>query len=207
MRSLRILASVAVSSAILCGQGSLDPAKLMQPPTDTWPTYHGDYSGRRYSTLSKITASNIDSLSLAWVYRASVFLPGGGLGGVRISATPLEINGVLYFTAPDHVWAIDARSGRQIWHHIWQSKGGIHIGNRGVAAYGNWLYYETPDCNLVSLNMKDGSVRWHNPVCDLDLFYYGSVAPVILKNHVITGVSGDDLDQPGYIESRMPSFT
>ena len=123
---------------------------------------------------------------------------------MRISATPLEINGVLYFTSPDHVWAIDARSGRLIWHHQSASTGGIHIGNRGVGAWGSWLYYETPDCNLISLNMKDGSERWHKTICDLDLFYYGSVAPVVLKNHVITGVSGDDLDQPGYIESHDP---
>src|SRR5215469_12351113 len=95
----------------LLAQGTLSPAKLGAPPTDTWPTYHGDYSGRRYSTLSKINASNITSLTLAWVHRAVMGGgPGGGGGGfgTRISATPLEINGVLYFTAPDHVWAADA---------------------------------------------------------------------------------------------------
>jgi alcohol dehydrogenase (cytochrome c) len=73
-----------------------------------------------------------------------------------------------------------------------------------VAAYGNWLYFETPDCNLVSLNMKDGKERWHVPICDLDRMYFGSSAPLIVKNHVITGVSGDDLDVPGYIESHDP---
>ena len=61
---------------------------------------------------------------------------------------------------------------------------------------------ETPDCNLVALNMADGKERWHAPICDLEQFYYGSVAPVIVKDHVITGVSGDDLDIPGYIESH-----
>ena len=200
MKTVRTLTSLAVVSAGLFGQGTLNPAKLGQPPTDTWPTYHGDYSGRRYSTLSKINASNINSLSLAWVHRTSA----NGGGGVRVSATPLEINGVLYFTVPDHVWAVDARTGRLIWHHQWQAKGGIHIGNRGVAAYGNWLYYETPDCNLVSLNMKDGRERWHKSICDLDLFYYGSVAPVVLKNHVITGVSGDDLTNPATSNRTTP---
>ena len=65
---------------------------------------------------------------------------------------------------------------------------------------GDWLYFETPDCNLVSLNIKDGTERWHKQICDLDQFYYGSVAPIVVKNHVIAGVSGDDLDVPGYIE-------
>ena len=80
----------------------------------------------------------------------------------------------------------------------------IHIGNRGVGVYGNWLYFETPDCNLVSLNLKDGKERWHKPICDLDQYYFGSMAPLVVKNHVITGVSGDDLDRPGYLESRDP---
>ena len=116
-----------------------------------------------------------------------------------IKGTPLQVDGVMYLTAPDHVWALDARTGREIWHHAWQSKGGIHIGNRGAAILGDTLYFETPDCNLVALNIKDGTERWHKQICDLDQFYYGSVAPVIVKNHVIAGVSGDDLDVPGYV--------
>ena len=66
----------------------------------------------------------------------------------------------------------------------------------GVGIDGDWLYFETPDCHLVSLDIKDGKERWHKEICDLDLFYYGSVAPVIVKNHLITGVSGDDMDRP-----------
>ena len=179
----------------------LNPAKLSQPPTDSWPTYNGDYSGRRFSPLSKINDSNIKSLSLAWVYRSNV---AAGVFGGSIKATPLVVNGIMYFTLPDHVWAIDARTGREVWHYEWQSKGGIHIGNRGVAIYGNWLYFETPDCNLVSLTLKDGKERWHKPICDLDQMYFGSVAPVVVKNHILTGVSGDDLDIPGYLESHDP---
>lgn len=187
----------AVTAAALMAQ-SLDPAKLTQPPTDSWPTYNGDYSGRRFSPLSQINDTNVQSMSLGWVYRANAG------NGTTIKATPLVIDGVLYFTTPDHVWAIDARTGREIWHHEWESKGGMHIGNRGAGAYGRWLYFETPDCNLVSLNMSDGKERWHKPICDLDQMYFGSVAPVVIKNHVIVGVSGDDLDIPGYLESRDP---
>jgi alcohol dehydrogenase (cytochrome c) len=201
------LISFALLSLSAFGQGYLDPAQLLQPLADSWPTYNGDYSGRRYSALSRINSSNISSLTLAWVYRANAGSDqaGGGSANAVIKSTPLEINGVLYFTAPDHVWAVDARSGREIWHYTWRSKGGWHIGNRGVGVYGGWLYFETPDCNLVSLNLKDGSERWHKEICDLDQFYYGSVAPVVVKNHVITGVSGDDLDIPGYLESHDPA--
>ena len=107
------------------------------------------------------------------------------------------IDGVLYLTLPDHVWALDARTGRELWHYAWESKGGIHIANRGVAVAGDSLYFETPDCHLVSLGIKDGKERWRKEICDLDQFYYGSVAPVVVKGHVIAGVSGDDLDIPG----------
>ena len=54
---------VALCAAPLFAQGSLDPAKVGQPPTDSWTSYHGDYSGRRYSALNKINASNINSLA------------------------------------------------------------------------------------------------------------------------------------------------
>jgi len=198
---------ILVFSTFLFAQGSVSPAKLLQPPTDAWPTYNGDYSGRRYSTLSRINASNINSLSLAWVYRPNTgggAQGGGGNASVVIKGTPIQVNGVLYVTFPDHVWAVDARTGREIWHYSWRSKGGWHIGNRGAAVLGSALYFETPDCNLVSLNLKDGTERWHTEICDLEQFYYASVAPIIVKNHVITGVSGDDLDIPGYIESHDP---
>src|SRR5437762_14210792 len=110
-----------VISATLWAQSGLNSSKLGAPPTDTWPTYNGDYSGRRYSTLSKINQSNINALTLAWVYRANGALGGAtGFGG-RISATPVQVNGVLYFTMPDHAWAVDARTGREVWHYMWTS--------------------------------------------------------------------------------------
>ncbi len=169
-------------------------AASAQPPTDSWPTYHGDFSGRRYSSLDQIDVSNVKSLALAWAYRSSS----------HIKSTPLQVGGILYFTAPDHVWAVDARTGREMWHYGWKSNGGDHIGNRGVGIDRDRLFFLTPDCNIVSLNVKDGKERWHKPNCDLDQYYFGSMAPVIIRNHVIAGVSGDDLDRPGYISSYDP---
>ncbi|HSU30499.1 MAG TPA: hypothetical protein VLJ11_04640, partial [Bryobacteraceae bacterium] len=144
--------ALTVSLPSLAGDGpGLNPAKLSQPPTDSWPTYNGDYSGRRFSPLKKINDANVKSLSLAWVH--GIDAGSDRFGGV-IKATPLVVNGVMYFTIPDKVWAVDARTGHEIWNYTWTSKGGIHLGNRGVGIYGNWLYFETPDCNLVSLNLS-----------------------------------------------------
>ncbi len=208
-RLTAVALAVILSTAALAAQGpqaasprALDPAKLLAPPTDSWPTYNGDYSGQRFSPLRRITTDNVSSLSLAWMYRADSGTPNVSAG--QIKATPLQVNGVLYFTVPDHVWAVDARTGRQLWHYAWTSAGGTHIGNRGVGIFGDWLYFETPDCHLVSLNLKDGSERWRKSICNLDLFYYATTAPVVIGNHVIAGVSGDDIDVPGFLQSFDP---
>ena len=144
-----LFAGAALTGVILSAQAPLDPAKLLNPGTDSWPTYNGDYSGRRFSTLTKINTNNVGSLSLAWMYRLNTGgAPAVGSSGT-IKSTPLQINGVLYFSTPDHVWAVDARTGREIWHYLWKSSGGNHLANRGVAVLGEWLYFETPDDNLV----------------------------------------------------------
>ncbi|MEN3336819.1 MAG: hypothetical protein V7647_495 [Acidobacteriota bacterium] len=204
MRRVALLACVlaAATAAALSAQGGVDQKRLLNPGTDSWPGYNGDYTGRRFSPLDRVNAANVKALSLAWVYRLNPGGPNANVGSIK--GTPVLVDGVMYVTAPDHVWALDARTGRERWHHAWQSKGGIHIGNRGVGILGDTVYYQTPDCNLVALNVKDGIERWHKQVCDLDQFYYGSVAPVIVKNHVIAGVSGDDLDVPGYVQAHDP---
>ena len=200
MKRLKLFAAYAATTALVLGQGALDPAKLLKQPTDSWPTYNGDHTGQRFSPLKKINSTNVQNLSLGFIYRINA----PGATATVFKGTPIVVNGVMYVTIPDHVWALDARTGREIWHHVHQSKGGIHLGNRGVGVYGNWLYFETPDCMLVSLNLKDGKERWAKSICDLDQMYYASVAPVVVKNHVLVGVSGDDLDIPGYFESRDP---
>ncbi len=197
---MRLTVGFLITAAALLAQ--LDPAKLSQPPTDSWPSHNGDYSGRRFSPLTRINDKNITSLSLAWAQKINA-TPNGIFGGA-IKSTPVVVDGVMYFTIPDHVWAVDARTGRELWHYTWPSHGGIHIGNRGVAVQGRWLYFETPDCNLVSLNLKDGKERWHKQICDLDQMYFATTAPLVVGNHVLAGVSGDDLDIPGYIESHDP---
>jgi acido-empty-quinoprotein group A len=180
-------------SSVAKAQG-LDPAALVKPSTDIWPTYNGDYSGQRYSALSQINFSNVNLLTLAWAFRTRSHV---------IKATPLEVNGILYFSAPDNVWAIDARFGRPIWHYERKSEGD-HIGHRGLGMYKDWLYFTTPDAHLVSLNAKDGSVRWIVELADVKMGYFSTMAPLVIRDHVIVGVSGDVTDVQGYLESIDP---
>ena len=114
------------------------------------------------------------------------------------------VNGILYFTIPDHVFAINARTGEQLWQYDFEDKGGHLVGQRGVGMYGNWLYFLTPDGWFISLNAKDGKERWRKKIADEKLQYFTTMAPMIVKNHVIVGVGGDAMDVRGYLESRDP---
>lgn len=187
---------------VTAGQ-SLDPKALVKPPTDTWPTYNGDYSGRRYSPLAQISDSTIEALAVAWIYRTNVG-PQRGIGTPEIKSTPLLVNGILYFTIPNHVWAVDARTGVELWHYAWQDKGGHLVGNRGVGMYGGWLYFMAPDGWFISLNAKDGKERWRKLIADEKRQYFTTMAPLVVGNHVIIGVGGDAMDVPGFLEARDP---
>jgi len=195
-----VLAAVAVIT-LLAGQRLLlaqylEPEQLLHPSPQSWPLYHGDYSGMRHSHLTQITPENVGRLSMAWAFQTNQ--------PAEIKSSPLLVDGVLYFTVPDNVWAVDARSGHLIWHYNHPTTEGLHIGHRGVAMYKGWLYFVTPDAHLISLNAKDGSVRWTKEIADVTKGYWTTLAPLIVKNHVIVGVSGDFDNLAGYLRSYDP---
>ncbi|MEO7141940.1 MAG: acido-empty-quinoprotein group A [Bryobacteraceae bacterium] len=195
--------SIAMALPGVLAAQMLNPAALLKAPTDTWPTYNGDYSGRRYSPLTQINAPSVGRLAMAWMYRTNVGAERG-VGNAQIKSTPLEVNGVLYFTVPDHLWAVDARTGAELWHYAWQDHGGHLIGQRGVGMYGNWLYFMGPDGWFISLDAKDGKERWRKHVADSKLQYFTTMAPMVVGNHILVGVGGDAMDVPGYLEARDP---
>ena len=184
-----------LASGRLLAQG-LDPATIANPPADSWPTYHGDYSGKRHSPLAQITPQNVSSLTLAWAFQTGQQAP--------LKSSPLLVNGVLYFTVPDNVWAVDARSGHQIWHYTYPPNKGLHIGHRGVAMYKGWLYFITPDAHLISLDAKNGKVRWNVQVADVEKGYWSTMSPLVVRDHVMVGVGGDLDNLPGFLRSVDP---
>jgi acido-empty-quinoprotein group A len=191
--------------ALALAQG-LDPKvlKLYHQPPDAWPTYNGDYSGRRFSDLTQINDTNINLLKIEWIHRITGIAPQRGVGNPTIKSTPLMVNGILYFTIPDHVFAVSARTGEEIWRYDFQDKGGHLVGQRGVGMYRDWLYFLTPDGWFISLNAKDGKERWRKKIADEKLQYFTTMAPMIVKNHVVVGVGGDAMDVRGYLEARDP---
>ncbi len=113
------------------------------------------------------------------------------------------MDGILYFTMPDNAWAVDARDGSELWHYFWKTKGGTHIGNRGLGMWHNTLFMETPDDYLVALDAQTGKERWHKEIADLSQGYFSTPAPVVVGNHVLVG-TGNDLDAPGFVKSFDP---
>ena len=247
MKRALMLVLVCAPMAFLEAQapaGSLDPATLLKPLGDTWPTYSGDYTGRRYSSLTQINQSTVKSLGLAWLSRGFTNGsgptgrggagggPGGGFGGggggrgggggdhpiivggegtgelnaggnAAMRGSILMVDGVLYPTSPDNVWAVDARDGTILWQYYWKTRGGTHIGNRGVGMWRHYLFFETPDDYLVKIDARTGKEAWHVEIAPFEQQYFSTMAPVIVGDHVIVG-TGNDLDAPGFLQSFDP---
>lgn len=69
MRTTSIAALVLIPVSLAAQ--FLDPNVLKKPnATDAWPTYHGDYSGKRYSILDQINKANVGTLTLSWAFKA-----------------------------------------------------------------------------------------------------------------------------------------
>ncbi len=219
-------AAPALIAAQEFGTVGVDPVSIRQPLRATWPTYSGDYTGRRYSALTQVTPATVKNLTLAWVARVTagssaalaapplpfgprLIVGGEGTGEFATAAAPsikgavLMVNDVLYVTAPDNVWALDARDGHVLWQYYWKTRGGTHIGNRGAGIWRNYLFFETPDNYLVSLDARTGEERWHVEIADFDQQYLSTTAPVVVDNHVLVG-TGNDLDAPGFLQSYDP---
>jgi alcohol dehydrogenase (cytochrome c) len=191
----------------VAAQGPLDPASLLKPPTDAWATYHGDYTGRHYSPLKQVDVTNVKNLSLAWFYRTPATTNGAIMGGPPddapaarggntpsqagpiIKAMPLMVKGILYLSTPNRVYAVDARTGTQLWQYAWRGRGAI--GNRGVGMSGDWLYVVTPDNYVVSLEAATGKERWAKKLTPEGVSNWSTSAPVIVRNHVLVGIGGD----------------
>ena len=219
--------------------GGLDPATILKPLAESWPTYSGDYSGRRYSSLNQINQTTLKSLGLAWVSRGFVqgagptgrgpgnLGAGGGGGGrgggpdvpfivagegsgdynaggaAQIRGSILTVDGILYATSPDNLWAVDARDGTILWQFYWKTRGGTHTGHRGVGMWRNYLFMETHDDFLIKIDARTGKEVWHVEIAPFDQQYFSSMAPIIIGDHVIVG-TGNDLDAPGYLQSYDP---
>lgn len=196
--------AAALASAASAPANTLDTVKLGQPPVDSWPTHHGDYTGRRFSTLNQINDRNVQALQVAWTSRFADVGAQRGAPQPVIKGTPLMVNGVLYVTLPNLVYALDARTGVRLWTYKWVDKGGHLVGNRGVGMYKNWLYFMGPDNWVICLDSATGKERWRKEIAEARKQYFSTSAPVVAGNHVLVGVGGDAMDIRGFLVSLDP---
>lgn len=185
-------APIAISASI-----DIQPADLLvQPVGANWISYNGDYTGRRFSSLTQITPANVEQLRAQWVFHARE--------GSPLEVTPVVVNGVMFVTSQNDAFALDARTGRAIWHYSRPVTEGLiddasaHH-NRGVAVWHSRVYMETDNARLLCLDARSGHLLWDVPYAEGNKNYGATSAPLVVKDKVLVGTSGGDDGVRGFV--------
>ena len=161
-----------------------------------WPSYNGQTVGFRYSALTQINKSNVGRLVPKWMFSLPNTPP--------LQVTPVVVDGVMYVTSANQCYAIDAGSGRQIWHYsrprtkglIGNAAGGV---NRGVAVAGDRVFMVTDHAHIIALHRATGALLWETEMADWRQNYNATGAPLIVGNLVISGSAGGDEGVRGFL--------
>jgi PQQ-dependent dehydrogenase (methanol/ethanol family) len=181
---------------------AVNESRILAAEDDTanWLSHGRTYAEQRYVPLSNINPGNIDRLGLAWHFD---FPTRRG-----IESTPLIIDGVMFVTSSwSMVFALDARTGRQIWSYdpqvprIWAKNACCDAVNRGVAAWGDKVFVGTLDGYLVALERSTGAVVWRVNTIDREQPYTITGAPRVIKGKVIIGNGGAEFGVRGYVSA------
>jgi alcohol dehydrogenase (cytochrome c) len=161
-----------------------------------WPTYHGDPSGNRFSALTQIDKSNVAKLVPKWVFP----MPGVN----TVENTPLVVQGVMYVSSANEVYALDPGTGRQIWHYQRPRTRGLTGNaangfNRGVAWRDDRIFLLTDNAHLIAINRFNGELLWETEMADWRQNYNGTSAPLVAGNLVISGTAGGDEGVRGFV--------
>jgi alcohol dehydrogenase (cytochrome c) len=175
-------------------------ASVARPRTGEWPTYHGQLSGNRHSPLEQINTTNVSKLAPRWIF------PVPGQAQRTLQVTPVVVDGLMYVTAVNEAWALDARTGRQVWHYgrprtqglVGDPASGI---NRGVAVLGDRVFLQTDHAHLIALHRLTGQLLWDVEMADYRQHYGATGAPLVVNDLVIAGVSGGDEGIRGFLDA------
>jgi alcohol dehydrogenase (cytochrome c) len=178
--------------------------RLRHPEDGNWLMIRRTYDGWGYSPLDQITAANVARLKPVWVFAT---------GETRAhESAPIVNNGVMFVTTPmNQVIAIDAKSGALLWRYRRKRPDGAtvpHETNRGIALYGNQVYFAAGEAVLVALDAKTGREVWTMEVADNRSAYYVTLAPLIAGRGqnvaVMVGVSGGEFGVRGFVAAFDP---
>ncbi len=187
MRRLALILCTATVSLAQIGD-----KELRQPLKDNWYEYNGSYDSRRHSELKQVDIANVHALVPSWIFH----VPNSS----RLQSVPVVANGIMYVTQENEVYALDARTGRQIWdyHRIPAYQ---RAPNRGVAIWGDKVYFTTTDDYLVALNAVTGNIVWESKFAEYKDGYCSPAAPLIVKGKVIVGVAFGDRGLNGILDA------
>ncbi len=180
----------ATISQDMLNKAAMDP--------NNWLHVNGNYSQTRYSPATQINTTNVSHLKPAYVFQTAVL--------ESMATAPLVVNGVMYLTtAFNHVYAIDAVTGKEFWHYT-HKMGPITTyccgpNNRGVAMYGDTLFMGTLDAKLIALDAKTGAVKWETQLADPELGYSETMAPVVVDGKVLIGTNGGEYGIRGFVRA------
>jgi len=189
-------AALLLFPALLSAQVSFDRLLHSSREPQNWLTYSGSLSGQRYSLLDRITPQNAKNLELKWVFQARSL--------EKFEATPIVVDGVMYVTeAPNHVYALDAKTGRIFWDYNYVPSPDARVCcgsvNRGLAILDDTLFMGAIDGHLIAIDSKSGRPTWNIEVGDPKLGYSITHAPLVVKDKVVVGVAGGEYGIRGFI--------
>lgn len=166
--------------------------QLREANSANWLHYNGSYDGRRHSTLDQVSTTTIDALVPKWVYHVP--------GATHLETVPIVVDGVMYVTQPNEVYAIDARTGRQIWdyHRVPARQKGP---NRGVAVWKDKVYVTTPDAYLIALSAAAGNVIWETKLAEANDGYWSPAAPLVVNGKILAGIAPGDHGLNGFLDA------
>ena len=190
MKMRRMMKFVACSACLLSAQ--VTDVQLLEANAANWLHYNGGYDSRRHSALNRINTATVDNLVPKWVFHVP--------NATQLQSVPIVVNGVMYVTQPNEVYAIDARSGRQIWSYRRvpaRQKGP----NRGVAVWQDKVYVTTPDAHLVALNAANGNLLWETKIAEASDGYWSPAAPLAVNGKIIAGIAPGDHGLNGFLDA------
>jgi len=178
-------------------------AHIAHPETGTWPTYDGTLSGNRFSPLAEINTNNVERLAPKWIFQ----LPDVSRA---LEVTPVVVDGVMYVTSVNEAYALDARSGREIWHYRRPHSSGLAGDaasgiNRGVAVLGDRIFMVSDNAHLFALHRFTGQLIWDVELADSRQNYGSTSAPLVVNDLVVAGVSGGDEGVRGFLDAYQAS--
>ena len=157
-----------------------------------WPTYNGDTRGNRYTTMTQIDKTNVARLSPKWVFA----IPGT----THSQATPVVVAGIMYIAAHNECFALDAGTGRQIWHYQRpHTPAAVNDVNRGVGVAGDRVFMETDDAHVLALDRHTGDLLWETTLDDWQKNYSATSAPLPVGDLLIAGVTGGEHGANGFV--------